>query len=133
MNTKSDSDDGLPPKKNLKLCNLIIFVSSNFFREVNTIHKFCQMNEWLHRLCKNMIRLVCLKELMLLKPVVFVNVFFHYSYLLVESFKFKPKLWNVFHALMQGTMCFNDAVITSVKTNNYRIYFWHMNKTKIMQ
>lgn len=34
MNTKSDSDDALPSKKNLKLCELIIFVSSNFFREV---------------------------------------------------------------------------------------------------
>ena len=39
---------------------------------------------------------------------------------------------NDCHDLMQKTMNFNYIAIVSVKGNDYRIYFWYMNKNDVI-
>ena len=52
----------------------------------------------------------------------------HYWYFLDKNFNYEPYLCNGCHDLMQKAMNFNDVAIVSIKGNDYRIYFWYMNK-----
>ena len=52
----------------------------------------------------------------------------YYWYFLNKNFSYEPYLCNGCHDLMQKAMNFNDAVIVSIKGNNYRIHFWYMSK-----
>ena len=56
----------------------------------------------------------------------------HYWYFLDKGFKYEPYLCNDCHDLMQKTMNFNYIAIVSVKGNDYRIYFWYMNKNDVI-
>ena len=51
-------------------------------------------------------------------------------YFLRVNFKFKIKVCNGCHDLMQKVMSFIDAAIASVRRNNYKIHFWHMSGMK---
>ena len=51
-------------------------------------------------------------------------------YFLRVNFKFKIKVCNGCHDLMQKAMSFIDAAIASVRRNNYEIRFWHMSGMK---
>ena len=51
-------------------------------------------------------------------------------YFLRVNFKFKIKVCNGCHDLMQKAMSFIDAAIASVRRNNYKIRFWHMSAMK---
>ena len=72
-----------------------------------------------------MLLLMCLKELMLTKPVVHSSVIIcHYCYFLGVNFGFQPKRCDGCHDLMQKAMSFNDAAIVSIKGSDYRIYLY---------
>ena len=77
-----------------------------------------------------MIRLVCLKELMLTEPMVEVNVLFDITgFFLRKILDFSQKHeWNGCHSLMQKYLNFNEVVTVSVKGTDYRIQFWYMSK-----
>ena len=62
-----------------------------------------------------MIGLMCLKKLMLTKPLIGVCVIF---------------VINDCHDLMQKATCFNDVGIASVKLNDYTIHFGYMTKNE---
>ena len=55
---------------------MIIDVRSVFHGTKNTIHKFVEMNFCINHKYYNMIGLTCLKELMLINPVVNMNALF---------------------------------------------------------
>ena len=77
-----------------------------------------------------MIRLVCLKELMLTKPMVEVNVLFDITgSFLRKILDFNQKHErNGCHSLMQKYISFNKVATVSVKGTDYRIQFWYMSK-----
>ena len=79
-----------------------------------------------------MIGLMCLKELVLIKPLAFLSVLFVITctYLLKVTFSFQSKACNDWHNLMQKAMSLLDVAIASVKGNFYRIHFWYMSKEK---
>ena len=52
----------------------------------------------------------------------------HYWCFLDKNFNYEPYLKNVRHDLIQKAINFNDVAIVSIKGNDYRIYFWYMNK-----
>ena len=52
----------------------------------------------------------------------------HYWCFLDKNFNYEPYLKNVRHDLIQKAINFNDVAIVSIKANDYRIYFWYMNK-----
>ena len=65
-----------------------------------------------------MIGLMCLKDSILIKPMVCMGVLF----VMIEiHFKFQPEVWHVCHDLMQKSMSFNNAAIVSVTGNYCRI------------
>ena len=78
--------------------------------------------------------LVCLKEVMLIKPMNHVRIFIcNYYYFLETSFRFQTKAYNDCHDLMQKAMTFDDAMRFDVncffvKRTDYRIHFWYMSK-----
>ena len=51
-------------------------------------------------------------------------------YFLQVNFKFKIKVCNGCHDLMQKAMSFIDVATASVKRNYYKIRFWHMSEMK---
>ena len=53
-------------------------------------------------------------------------------YSIEQNFKYQKYLCNGCHDLMQKAMSFNNAAIVSVKANDYRIHFWHMNKDDVI-
>ena len=73
--------------------------------------------------------LVCLKEVMLIKPMNHVRIFIcNYYYFLETSFRFQTKARNDCHDLMQKAMSFDDAMRFDVncffvKRTDYRIHF----------
>ena len=75
MEIKFSSDDNLPLKKTLELYNMIIAVRS-VFHEGNKYYPQPFLDEFLYKLCLNMIGLMYLKELMLAKLVVHAGVLF---------------------------------------------------------
>ena len=52
----------------------------------------------------------------------------HYGNFLDKNCNYELYLCNGCHDLMQKAMNFNDVAIVSIKRNDYRINFWHMNK-----
>ena len=54
----------------------------------------------------------------------------HYWYFLTKNFKSQLEVFNGCHDLMQKAINFNDAVIVTVKRNDYRIHFLYMSKDK---
>ena len=52
----------------------------------------------------------------------------HYWYFLDKKFSCEPRLCNGCHDLMQKAMSFNYFAIVSIKSSDYRIHFWYMNK-----
>ena len=52
----------------------------------------------------------------------------HYWYFLDKIFYYEPCLCNGYHDLVPKAINFNDAVVVSVKGNDYRIHFWCMSK-----
>ena len=52
----------------------------------------------------------------------------HYWHFLDKNFNYEKYLGNGCHDLMQKAMKFNDAVIVSIKGNDYRIHFWYMSR-----
>ena len=72
-----------------------------------------------------MIRLICLNELTLTKPLVQVSALFcHYWSLLEINFRFELNVCDGCHDLMEKAMSFNEAVIVFVKGNDYIILFF---------
>ena len=72
---------------------------------------------------------MCLKELMLLKPMVHVSVIFVITGIFLRSIlNFSQR----FHDLIQKAMSFNNAAIVSVKWNDYRIHFLYRSKDEII-
>lgn len=71
-----------------------------------------------------MICLICLRELVLKKPVVCVGVLFVNTSI---NSRFQLKECNGCHDLMQ-----NNVAIVSVKETDYRIQVWYMNKDESM-
>ena len=72
MKIKFNSADNLLQKKPIDLYNMVIVVRSIFMKTTNIIRKFSQMNVCINYKCYNMIGLMCLTELILTKPLVWV-------------------------------------------------------------
>ena len=53
--------------------------------------------------------------------------------LLDKGFKYEPYLCKCCYDLMQKAMNVNDIAIVSIKGNDYRIHFWHMNKDEAIE
>ena len=63
-----------------------------------------------------MIKLIFLKEPMLVKPVNYINVITcNYYYFLKLNFRFQPNACNDFHDLMQKHVSFNNVAIFLAK------------------
>ena len=52
----------------------------------------------------------------------------HYWYFIDKNFNYQKYLCNGCHDLMQKAMSFDNVAIASVKSNDYRIHFWYMDK-----
>ena len=75
-----------------------------------------------------MLKLMCLKELMLAKPLICPSVLF------AITGNFFRWIWDFSqkcdwcYNLMQKAMTFIDVEIASVERNDYRTNFWYMSK-----
>ena len=67
MKINFNSDDDSPVKKTREIYDMIIDVTSVFHEDNKYFPQFFQMNVCINYKCQNMIRLICLKELMLIK------------------------------------------------------------------
>ena len=74
-----------------------------------------------------MIELIFQKELILIKQMHQKNVIF-----IITGFKYEPYLCNGCDNLIQKAMSFNDVAIVYVKGNAYRIHFWYMNDSNLI-
>ena len=68
-----------------------------------------------------MIRLMCQKELLLIKLMVQVSVLL---FITGTILRYKTKICYGCPDLMQKAIKFNDIAIVSIKRNGYRINFW---------
>ena len=78
--------------------------------------------------------LICLKELILIKPKGHADVLFAVIITSVfeVNFIFKPKTYDDCHDLLQKAMSVNDVAIVFVRENDYRIHCWYMSIDKFI-
>ena len=76
--------------------------------------------------------MICLKKLILIKPMNCVNVIL----LLLLSFSLDKGFsqdCNDCHNLMQKAISFNVLAVVSVKRNDCRIHFWYVSRAEAMK
>ena len=78
--------------------------------------------------------LICLKQLILIKPKGHADVLFAVIITSVfeVNFRFKPKTYDDCRDLLQKAMSVNDVAIVFVKENDYRIHCWYMSIDKFI-
>ena len=90
-----------------------------FFMKATNIHHFSGMNIFVSYKYKSIIGLIYLKEVILIKLLVCVNIFFCYClYFLEVNFRFQPKVCD---DSAQKAISYDDVAIVSIKRNYYRI------------
>ena len=72
----------------------------------------------------NLIGLICLKVLILIKPMSHASVLFA----AIVNFRFYREVCDGCHDLAQKALSFDNVVIVSVKGNNDSIHFWYISK-----
>ena len=87
--------------------------------KATNIHHFSWMNIFVSYKYKSIIGLIYLKEVILIKLLVCVNIFFSYCLYFVEViFRFQPKVCD---DSAQKAISYDDVAIVSIKRNYYRI------------
>ena len=90
-----------------------------FFMKATNINHFSWMNIFVSYKYKSIIGLIYLKEVILIKLLVCVNIFFCYClYFLEVNFRFQPKVCD---DSAQKAISYDDVAIVSIKRNYYRI------------
>ena len=86
MKIKFKSDSSLSLMITLKLVNIII-VFKRLMKAIISIHKFSEMNVCTNYKCYSTIGKTCLKELMLIKPMNYINVLFRIIVIIIIFLK----------------------------------------------
>ena len=130
MKIKLNSDDNLLLKETLKLYYVIVVTS--VFHEGVKYYPEVSLNKCFYKLwmLESLLGLMCLKELMWIKPVTRTNALFYNCFFPKVNFRYQPKRCDGCHNLIQKAMTLNDAAIISVTGNIWEFFFTIQTKMK---